>query len=443
VKARLLKILPYTLKTTNDLLTSNAGLLCVAELMQQIGFSKLVDEHFPQSGSNRGYKPSTFVSSMMLMLHQGGDVLDDIRYIGEDKALLKIIALEAIPKAGSIGYWLRRMGATGVEASKNILTELVSFSLGKCKAVTLDIDATLSASKNKEAQWTYKKCTGYMPMVGHIAETSQVIAVDFRKGNVPPSKDNLAFIEQCEAALPLGVKLKCLRIDAAGYQYSILDKCINEGIEFAIRAKMSKDFKEDILEQKESDWVPMKNPSGDLVKGESVCHLLHCMNNSEHAFEVVVQRKQTKGQQSFDIETGEQTESMSHGGYIYRAIATNSKKSDVGLVHWYNQRAEDSENRIKELKNDFGAQKMPCQNFDANALYFSLCAIAYNLFALLRAFLPGSMHSARAKKVRLRLYGIAGKVVRHGRRICLQVQSMYLNTLSDTLKLIREFKPSQ
>ena len=438
-----MKILPYTLKSTKDLLTSNAGLIAVAELMEKLDFVALVDKHFPQPGSNRGYPPSLFVSSLVLMLHQGGTSLDDIQYIEKDKALLSLMNLKEIPKPGSTGGWLRRIGNDGIQASGKLLTELVSISLGQCKAVTLDIDATLSASKNKEAEWTYKKCTGYMPMVGHIAETSQVIAVDFRKGNVPPSKDNLAFIEQCESALPEGVKLKGLRIDAAGYQCAILDKCINEEVEFAIRAKMSRDFKEDILEQKESAWAPMTNPSGDPVKEESVCRLLHTMLHSEHAFEVVVQRKLIKGQQSLDIEASEQTESLSHGGYIYRAIATNSKKSDIELVHWYNQRAEDSENRIKELKNDFGAQKMPCQNFEANALYFSLCAVAYNLFALLRAFLPEGMYNARAKKVRLRLYGIAGKVVKHGRRIYLQVQSMYLKTLADTLKLIRQFKPSQ
>ena len=37
-------------------------------------------------------------------------------------------------------------------------------------------------------------------------------------------------------------------------------------------------------------------------------------------------------------------------GYIDRAIATNrSDLSDSAVIHWYNQRAEDSENRIKEL----------------------------------------------------------------------------------------------
>jgi hypothetical protein len=32
---------------------------------------------------------------------------------------------------------------------------------------------------------------------------------------------------------------------------------------------------------------------------------------------------------------------------------------DSKVIHFYNQRGEDSENRIKELKNDFGARQMP------------------------------------------------------------------------------------
>ena len=53
------------------------------------------------------------------------------------------------------------------------------------------------------AHWTYQKNRGYMPMVGHLAEIDQVVAVDFCPGNVAPAKDNLIFLKHCEAALPV------------------------------------------------------------------------------------------------------------------------------------------------------------------------------------------------------------------------------------------------
>jgi hypothetical protein len=78
--------------------------------------------------------------------------------------------------------------------------------------------------------------------------------------------------------------------------------------------------------------------------------------------------------------------------------------SDSKVIHFYNQRGEDSENRIKELKNDFGARQMPCGDFNANALYFDICSLSYNLFALMRQILPLEFANKRAKHVRNRLY---------------------------------------
>jgi len=37
---------------------------------------------------------------------------------------------------------------------------------------------------------------------------------------------------------------------------------------------------------------------------------------------------------------------------------------------------EASENRIKELKSDFGGDMLPCGDFNANDLYFNLVALA-------------------------------------------------------------------
>ena len=75
------------------------------------------------------------------------------------------------------------------------------------------------------AQWTYKGNRGYMPMFGHIAETGQALAVDFRAGNVPPAKDNLKFVKRCQQALPRGVRVAALRCDAAGYQRAVIEHC--------------------------------------------------------------------------------------------------------------------------------------------------------------------------------------------------------------------------
>jgi len=435
-KRGLMNIVPYQVEKTNDLLTANAGLVCLAELLKKINFNRLTDGYFPAPASNRGFPASRFVNAFMLMHHKGGSCLDDIVLVKQDEALCKLLGMCHLPEADSAGDWLRRMGQTGTLACSKLLSDSVKPALGNCRAVTLDIDATLTASENKNAKWTYKKCKGYMPMVGTIAETSQIIAVDFREGNVSPNTDNLGFIEQCQSALPADVNVKGLRIDAAGYQHKIIDSLTEQGIEFAIRAKMSATLKQQILSIPEDQWTDMINHQGGIVSGEQTTRLVHTMQQSRHAFEVVVQRKQIQGQMALDIE-GTNDECLTKGAYIYRAIAINSKRSNSELIHWYNQRGDDSENRIKDLKADFGAQKMPCRDFDANALYFSLCALSHNIFTLLRLALPGELHNTRIKRVRLKLYNIAAKVVRHARCITLKVQKRGIDILLPTLQNIR------
>ena len=62
-------------------------------------------------------------------------------------------------------------------------------------------------------------------MVGHIAETGQVVSCDFRQGNTAPAKENFEFIQQCEEALPDECFIQALRIDCAGYQTKIIKHC--------------------------------------------------------------------------------------------------------------------------------------------------------------------------------------------------------------------------
>ena len=142
------------------------------------------------------------------------------------------------------------------------------------------------------------------------------------------------------------------------------------------------------------------------------------------------------------MDSQENSDEISLGGYVYRAIATNRDGlSDSHIVHWYNQRAEDSENRIKELKLDFGGDTLPCSDFNANALYFLISALSYNLFALMRQLLPEELAHHRAMTLRWRLYAIAAKVVRTGRQLFVKMQAKHRILLERVLMALKEFEP--
>jgi len=437
-------ILPYKLATTNNKLTSRAGLLAIAQLMESLQLSERIDKLFPQPKSNRGFKPSVFIQTFILMMHEGCFHLDDVRHLRDDQALRMVLDLKTIPQASSLGAWLRRMGDNKESylALQELNKTILQSALHKCKGITLDIDATEIIAAKIDAQWTYNKNQGYMPMVGHVAETGQVVACDFRDGNTAPAKENLEFIQLCQQSLPENCFVQSLRIDAAGYQTKIIQYCDEENIRYAIRAKMSAMLKTTINSVKDEDWKPFVNKQGEEISSQDTYRTVHCIGDYKKAFTLIVQRKRIKGQAELDLDSTNTGEEIVSGGYIYRAIASNQDEwSDSHIIHWYNQRGEDSENRIKELKLDFGGDTLPCSDFNANALYFFLSAISYNLFALMRQLLPEVLAHHRATTIRWRLYAMAAKVVKTGRQIFVKLQSKNQQLLAQVLAAFRRFEP--
>jgi hypothetical protein len=88
----------------------------------------------------------------------------------------------------------------------------------------------------------------------------------------------------------------------------------------------------------------------------------------------------------------EQLSLLEPDGYFYHAIATNLEVDAEAVIKihnesvpdacravWqYNERAQ-MENCIKELKIGVGMEHMPCGEFEANATYFSIGVLTYNL----------------------------------------------------------------
>ncbi len=433
--------LPYKLGTTNDQLTSRAGLLTVALMIEQLGLSKLLDQAFPEPKSNRAISAASYFETLILMQHQGLFHLDDVKHLHQDQALSQVLGIDCIPRASALGNWLRRMGKShlGLQALQKVNQHLLKTALHKRKGVTLDIDATEITSQKAEAKWTYNKNLGYMPMVAHIAEVGMVVACDFREGNQPPAKDNLAFIEQCQSALPYGCFVQNLRIDAAGYQVKIIQNCEQHSIYYAIRAKMSAAIKEQIEVFNDKDWQPLIYKNGEQSISQSTCRIIHWMTDHETPLNLVIQRKALKGQSELALNeaTADKTE-ITHQGYLYRAIVCNRENwTDSQIIHWYNQRGEDSENRIKELKLDFGGNVLPCSDFDANALYFMICAMSFNLFALMRLLLPETLSHHRVVTLRWKVYFMPAKVVRTSRQILIKMTRKNQQLLEAILERIR------
>ncbi len=400
-----------------DAITSHSGLVLALELWHVFGLNNFTKIVMPKPGSSVGYSAETYITPMLLMLIGGGQGMEDIRVIKSDKALLKLTGIKEIPSTDAIGKWLPRMyentGYEGLEKTDNKLIKKI-LKKDKNSEYTLDPDATEIISGKAEAQKTYKGNYGYMPMLGLLAEVPVFIADEFREGNVPPQAGAVEFLRKCQANMPEGKKIARLRSDSAWYQAEIINICNEEGIIFTITADMDSAVKDAITRIK--NWYPLKDKYG-IDTGREVGEITHSMNKTKKAFRLIVQRWIPNKQLPL-------LESI----YNYYAIATsreytNKKIEDelTEIVHWHNARGN-AENCNKEIKLGFGMDKMPCGEFGANAVFFRLGVIAYNLMVALKHLgLPEDWQNKTIKTLRWQLLNIAGKVVKHSGQLILKL----------------------
>jgi len=424
-------VLNFTVESTDERLTPRAGEAVLGEYFKAIGVDSLCNEHFPTSKSNHSYQPFEMIQPLLLMLHAGGRVLEDVRTIASDKGLRTLLNIKRMPTADTIGKWLKRTGLQGVYAVEQINRSLLKRYLKAIdEPLILDMDATVIESHKSIAMPTYKEFPGFTPMTGHI-NGGYMVHSEFRPGNMAPADNNLTFLKRCQAQLPKGRSFTYVRADSASYQHALFNYCSKNHITYLIGAHLDAPTLQNI--EQITKWQPLDRHEGKYhhVK-EEVGEFLHTMNHTDHAFRIVVVKRQVTPILPTMEKLLTQEELLALANERYSVIATNADNETLPapeVVRLYRQRGEASENRIKALKNGFNLNYLPTSDFIANALYFQIGALAYNLFILFRQTMQQSWQRHTVQTIRYKLYNIAGKVITHARRTVLKVNREFVEIL--------------
>ena len=402
-------ILPIKMEKSEERLTSLGGLVVLEEMAQALKVWKQVDEHLQGPGSGAGYRPSEFVQPLVWMLHAGGRRLEDLRELRAEQEVLKELGLRAVPDAGTVGDWLRRQGEEGVAGLERVNRELIQKALeAEGEELILDVDATEIEAEKREAKWTYHQVQGYMPLVGYV--NGICVGQEFREGNASPGAGILAFAQKCEAALPEGKGIY-FRSDSAAYQAEVINHYQQPGRTFTITADLDVAVKREIQHLPEGAWKPYRTQEG-IATDRQIAETVHALNGTPQAFRLIVLRWLNPQPNLFETER-----------YCYHAVASNREEGAAEVIWKHNGRGN-SENWHKELKAGVGMEQMPCGQKEANALYFAIGVLAYNLAQLLkRRVLPPSYATATLATLRWKVYRLAGKLVRHARGLILQIKA--------------------
>jgi hypothetical protein len=172
--------------------------------------------------------------------------------------------------------------------------------------------------------------------------------------------------------MPKGKKIRAVRADSAAYQADVFNYCEETHKVFAIGADQDVAVKTVIAAIPEGEWKTFRD--GEITE------TVHCMTKTNKAFRLIVMRR-PREQDLFE----------DRSPYRYHAIASNRPNEDAAAtMEWYSQRGDASENRIKDLKIGFGMEYMPCGSFQANAVFFAIGVLTYNLYLGFRSHALGS-----------------------------------------------------
>lgn len=398
--------LSFKLGVTNEEITPRAGLSVYTEFLRGFGIKDLIDKHMPLPESNRGYRAWQYIEPLMLMLYGGGRHIEDVREIAEDNALRKLIGLRGIPSASTVGDWLRRIGnGNGMNSLKYVIDKSVEKALcmHDSEEYTLWSDPTLIDSEKQEAKMTYQGFKGYRPIITAFKELPIIVYHRFREGNAGGGV--LEALESAYKVLPSGKRIRHASLDSEFYTAEAINLFMKKGTTFTIVAGKDDAVMEAIKGL--DDWKPFKTEGGDETDRE-IAEAVHTMNKTQKAFRLIVLRWKNKQENLFN-----------RGQYNYHAIAADLGCSAEEVVWQYNERGQ-VENIIKELKIGMGMESLPSGDFGANAFWFALGVLTYNMFVLQKELLlPKEYRPKTIGTLRWALIEIAGKVVRHGRMLWL------------------------
>jgi hypothetical protein len=290
--------------------------------------------------------------------------------------------------------------------------------------VVIDLDATLvTAHSEKElAAPTFKYGFGFHPMLAFADHgphgTGEVLAGMLRTGSAGANTaaDHIAVLDQALAQLPEAERGNVLvRTDTGGGVKQFLHHITDLGLHYSVGFYGMPPITEALRKVPQQAWRAAIDGDGEPRDGAQVAELTAYLPDTltgwPPGMRIIARRERPH--------PGAQLRLTDENGWRITCFATNTRGAGwtlpvLELRHRHRARAED---RIRNLK-DTGLRNLPLHGFDQNRIWLEIVALAADLLVWTQT-LAWHDHPARRwepKRLRLRLFTVAGRIVASGRR---------------------------
>jgi len=410
-------------------IVSGAGGLLLVQTARLAGLGQGLSAGLARWRPDRAvHDPGKIVTDLVVALALGGDCLADVAVLRAQPELFGPVASDPV-----VSRLIARLAADAPRSLKAIRAARAAareraWALAGPAApgaggglVVLDVDATIvtSCSEKEQAAPTWKKTFGFHPLTvfaDHGAGGSgEPLAIMLRPGNAGSNTaaDHVQAVRLALAQLPKGLRRRVLiRADSGGGTHEFLAWLTRPGrrLHYTVGFPMTDDVQAAILKVPTAAWTPAYDSDRLVRPGAWVAELTGMLSLAgwPKGMRVIVRKERPH--------PGAQLRFTDLGGHRFTCFATGTKGgqlADLELRHRLRARCED---RIRAAK-DTGLRNLPLNGYAANQIWTELVAMACELLAWMQLLaLDGQARRWEPKRLRLRIFTVAGRITRGGRR---------------------------
>jgi hypothetical protein len=211
------------------------------------------------------------------------------------------------------------------------------------------------------------------PLLAFVAEARLVANFWLRPGDAHSANNVLQFIES--TLHHLGSKaVGLLRADSGFFDQAVLKLLEDKRIHYIISARLTQGLQQAIV--RDGRWFALET-------GLELAEITYQANSWDTARRIVVVRQSIKRKTAPGKTLSLFADDPDIQGWRYGAMVTSLSLPAAEVWRSYRGRA-DCENRIKELKNDFGLDSFSLNSFYATEAALGFAMLAYNLMSVFR-----------------------------------------------------------
>jgi hypothetical protein len=370
---------------SDNLVTPWGGMQEMKKLIDKTGISqKLLELNLPSSRSNNSIDAVSIIESFWVSIWIGCYRFSHTAVVRLDNVLCEIFGWKRVASGTTFGRFFKKFTPS---LNHSVFLELNSWFFEQIQFdnYTLDVDSSVitrygeQEGSKKGYNPNKRGRNSHHPLFAFVNDIRMVANCWNRSGNTSSSNNCINFLEETFEILK-NKKVGLFRADSGFCSESILKFIEEKNISYVMSCKLYANLQSAIYNV--SKWQPlgigiwiteMEFKQGGWSKPRRVV----IIKQQEEV------RKKTTGKKLTSLFKMEDIDRDKVYKTRYHAFVSNQQLPAVEIWEQYKRRG-DAENRIKELKEDFGIQGFCMDSFCATETAMRFVMMAYNLMSLFR-----------------------------------------------------------